>query len=126
MSDPTNETTVASAPVVQPAAATPAPTPVVPPAAKPPAPAKTALHAHVWAVLKKLEEVKAFAVKGFEELGVFIEHEAPVVAGVATAVANVVPGLGSAAAAVVGAVGKAAAVAGAVTSVVHPAPPKTR
>ncbi len=120
MSDPTNETTVASAPVVQPAA-TPAPTPVVAPAAKPPLP--SALHAHLAAVFHKLDEVKAFAVDGLKRLGVFIEHEAPIVAAAAGAVASVVPGIGPAAAAVAGVASKAAAVVSAINctcgAVVH-------
>lgn len=130
MDETTNETTVASAPVVQPAAVPPAPAPVVPPAAKPPAPPaahQSALHAHLFAVLHKLDEVKAFAIDGLKKLGVFVETEAPVVAGVAGAVASVIPGVGPAAAAVTRVVSTAAGVAGAVekaVSGIRPAAPK--
>jgi len=123
MTDPNDPTTI-----LQPTAGTPAPTPVAPPAAKPPAPAPTphesALHAHFIQVLHKLHEVEAFTVDGLKKLGVFVEQEAPVVAGVAAAVASVIPGVGPAAAAVAKVAGAAGAVAGRVSTLVQAAPPK--
>lgn len=82
----------------------------------PPAPHESALHAHLRAVLHKLDEVKDFAVSGLKKLGVFIEHEAPVVASAAAAVASVIPVVGPAAAVVAKVAGEAAAAATAVTA----------
>ena len=82
----------------------------------PPAPHESALHAHLRAVLHRIEEVKTFAVDGLKKVGIFIEEEAPVVAQAAAAVASVIPVVGPAAAVVAKVAGEAAAAASAVTS----------
>lgn len=91
----------------------------------PPTEHESPLHAHIRAVLHRLDDVKKFAVEGLRKLGVFVETEAPVVAAVAGAVASVVPGVGPAAAAVVTVAEKAAEV----VAKVHPlaaVPPRAR
>jgi len=90
---------------------TPTTTPATPAPAKP---HESALHAHLRAVLHKLDEVKDFAIDGLKKLGVFVEHEAPIIAAAAGAVASVIPGVGPAAAAVTAVVSKAASVVEAV------------
>ena len=103
MSDPTNNSTTAAAK---------------------PTPHESALHAHLCEVLRKLDEVKAFAVDGLKKLGVFVEQEAPVVAAVAGAAASAIPGVGPAAAAVAKVAGTAAAVVERVSTLVKAAPAK--
>lgn len=66
-----------------------------------PTPRESALHAHVHAVLAKLEEVKTFALEGLKKIGGFIVKEAPVVEATASAAAAAIPGVGPVAGAVV-------------------------